>query len=1004
MADDRRRDEPRDTEPAEGVRILGAEEAAEALERADVAQRRGQHVPRYGDRPARPPIGPKPALRFPLGAHTDPADATAVRPARGTRYDPRPGPAWDEAPVSETGQEPEGGAWPTEAGWEEQGWEAGHEDVVAWTTGTVAAVPPREDVEEGAPEEGAAAPSWVDDFVGDDGDPWDGSWDEPTGGVGWADVRAAEELGAPAEVIDAHGEPLEDGRPHDEAIDETASGPDEGPTPGLGRLALRLFWRRERAPEAVIVEEDEDLGDDELDEFDEFDEFDEGDEDDEDDGNDHDVDGGAELGHDVDLTDGTVFDDVDLTGAPPLDAAARSDDDDRPGADRARFDEAAGWFEEVRDDDAIIAAPAPSAGVDRGAADLDVAWAPPAPEAEGSSSRPTHAVAPALDPMAVADLGGEPQAAPERDHTAGLGPERDASDPGLDLDDTADLEHPEDPHDIEDVEHPADPQDTDDVEHSQDIEDSEDIEDMERPADTEDLLHPDDREDVEDTEDMKRPGDTDDLPHPDDREDLADTEDLHRPEETEDLGHPDTADLDDSEGAGDTEAWDHTEDRDGDVAAELTDDGDVDAGPSEVDAPRPPLFDESGGWAEPAGKVFDFAGEPSGQVQLPHWTDPPTGELPRVLAGAADASGGPPSGSVPAAHWQAHEGRWGGGDGFDDLVNEDEAPVGAMDDQRPHHDDLFSFDEDDDVDGRHDGVAQATSARDARRAPPPRPSRPAAAPAEGGSGRSLGVATAVGVAVAALALGLFNLGPRYALAFVILILVMAIVELQKVVTRAGYRPAVLLGIVATACYPLAVYWRGLEAYPLLLALTVVTALVWHLSGAAGDARVVESVGVTVLGIAWVGGLGSFAALLLAQRDGVGMLTTAVLAAVAYDLGGLAVGRTLGSTPLSAASPTKTREGLLGGIGAVFLVLLLVGLVGLAPFDDPGSALKIALLAAFAAPLGDLCESLVKRDLGVKDMGSLLPEHGGIFDRFDALLFVVPAVYYGAVLFSLGPFA
>jgi phosphatidate cytidylyltransferase len=67
--------------------------------------------------------------------------------------------------------------------------------------------------------------------------------------------------------------------------------------------------------------------------------------------------------------------------------------------------------------------------------------------------------------------------------------------------------------------------------------------------------------------------------------------------------------------------------------------------------------------------------------------------------------------------------------------------------------------------------------------------------------------------------------------------------------------------------------------------------------------------------------------------------------------------------------------------------------GVFPFDEASEGLKLGVLVALVAPLGDLSESLVKRDLGVKDMGSVLPGHGGLLDRFDALLFVLPAVWY-----------
>jgi phosphatidate cytidylyltransferase len=233
---------------------------------------------------------------------------------------------------------------------------------------------------------------------------------------------------------------------------------------------------------------------------------------------------------------------------------------------------------------------------------------------------------------------------------------------------------------------------------------------------------------------------------------------------------------------------------------------------------------------------------------------------------------------------------------------------------------------------------------------------------------------------------------------------MAAVEYFNAVRRAGYQAATLLGIVATAAFPLAVYWKGVAAYPLMAAVLVIAALCWHLAEAEADARVVESVGLTLLGVGWIGGLGSFAALMLAPTTtphGTGFLITAVLATVAYDAGGFFVGRAAGTRPLSEASPNKTVEGLVGGIVvSVVVVAVVVGGFGLAPFDSFGDAVTVALAAAAVAWLGDLSESLVKRDLGIKDMSGVLPGHGGVFDRIDAMLFVMPAVYYAAVAFHL----
>ena len=159
---------------------------------------------------------------------------------------------------------------------------------------------------------------------------------------------------------------------------------------------------------------------------------------------------------------------------------------------------------------------------------------------------------------------------------------------------------------------------------------------------------------------------------------------------------------------------------------------------------------------------------------------------------------------------------------------------------------------------------------------------------------------------------------------------------------------------------------------------------------------------TLLGVGWVGVLGSFAALMLAcptratRRPGIGILLVAVLGTVGYDVGGFVVGRNAGTRPLSAASPNKTVEGLIGGDRSAPSSSRVVAASpdrAVQPTADFGDALLVGVAVAVAAPLGDLCESLIKRDLDVKDMGTILPGHGGLLDRFDALLFVLPTVYY-----------
>lgn len=99
------------------------------------------------------------------------------------------------------------------------------------------------------------------------------------------------------------------------------------------------------------------------------------------------------------------------------------------------------------------------------------------------------------------------------------------------------------------------------------------------------------------------------------------------------------------------------------------------------------------------------------------------------------------------------------------------------------------------------------------------------------------------------------------------------------------------------------------------------------------------------------------------------------------------------------SPHKTWEGLIGG--TVFAVLASAAITGQVHPFTPAKAAILGLVAAVVAPVGDLCESLIKRDLGLKDMGSLLPGHGGVLDRVDALLFVLPATYYLVRVLHLG---
>ncbi|HET6952654.1 MAG TPA: phosphatidate cytidylyltransferase [Acidimicrobiales bacterium] len=337
------------------------------------------------------------------------------------------------------------------------------------------------------------------------------------------------------------------------------------------------------------------------------------------------------------------------------------------------------------------------------------------------------------------------------------------------------------------------------------------------------------------------------------------------------------------------------------------------------------------------------------------------------------APGPPPEPEVP-------------GPGYDDGYSDD---TYADDYDETYADELY---EDEAYD---EGVAGYPEPRGGM-VPPPRPSRRGA---RRSSDRDLRSAVVVAVAFAAVALGLFKvLGPLGGMLVAVPVLAYAAYEYFVAVNTAGFEAPMPVGVAAVAGLAIAGYNYGEGALPLVLVLAVAVSFLWYLVGAGGD-RPVANVGVTLLGVGWIGLFGAYAGLLLADPagNGVALLLAALIPTIGYDVGALFVGRSAGSRPLSAASPNKTIEGLAGGMVVAVVAAVVFAAVGVAPFDDWQEGLKLGVLVALVAPLGDLAESIVKRDLGIKDMGSILPGHGGLLDRFDALLFVLPAVWYLARL-------
>jgi phosphatidate cytidylyltransferase len=188
----------------------------------------------------------------------------------------------------------------------------------------------------------------------------------------------------------------------------------------------------------------------------------------------------------------------------------------------------------------------------------------------------------------------------------------------------------------------------------------------------------------------------------------------------------------------------------------------------------------------------------------------------------------------------------------------------------------------------------------------------------------------------------------------------------------------------------------------ILFASVAATMLWLLLSGTLDSAPMPNASATMLGVVYVGLMGSYAGLILRERHGVSTMFTLALCTVGYDVVGLLAGSAVGRSPLIRwVSPNKTVEGLLAGMAAAFGLACLMNIAHVAPWNDKWiHTIQLGLTIAVAAPIGDLVESMLKRSLGVKDMGDLLPGHGGVLDRFDAFLFVLPSVYYLGLLLNV----
>ncbi|MEU5688010.1 phosphatidate cytidylyltransferase [Streptomyces venezuelae] len=277
--------------------------------------------------------------------------------------------------------------------------------------------------------------------------------------------------------------------------------------------------------------------------------------------------------------------------------------------------------------------------------------------------------------------------------------------------------------------------------------------------------------------------------------------------------------------------------------------------------------------------------------------------------------------------------------------------------------------------------------------PPPAP----AAPQKKSAGRDLGAAIGVGVGLGAVIIASLFIVKAVFIGVIAVAVVVGLWELtSRLEERKGIKAPLVPLAVGGAAMVVAGYVRGTEGAWVAMALTALAVLVWRMT--EPPEGYLKDVTAGVFAAFYVPFLATFVALMLTADDGPQRVLTFLLLTVVSDTGAYAIGWRFGKHKLAPRiSPGKTREGLVGAV----TFAMAAGALCLQFLIDDGvwwQGLVIGFAVAASATLGDLGESMIKRDLGIKDMGTLLPGHGGIMDRLDSLLPTAPVVWLLLVAF------
>jgi phosphatidate cytidylyltransferase len=259
------------------------------------------------------------------------------------------------------------------------------------------------------------------------------------------------------------------------------------------------------------------------------------------------------------------------------------------------------------------------------------------------------------------------------------------------------------------------------------------------------------------------------------------------------------------------------------------------------------------------------------------------------------------------------------------------------------------------------------------------------------AGRNLSLAVGSAVVLAVLFLAVAFVSAWALVAFIAVLIVIAMLEVDAALRTTQLRPPSAVVLIGGVAMLVAAYLYGPVGQLSALAATFFGVVLWSLADHR-DARPLHSAGGALMIGLWIPFLASFLPLLLRRDGGQWYVVITVALTAVSDIAAYGFGSQLGRHKLApAVSPGKTWEGFVGGV-ITTMVVAGVGAPLIVADLSVGRAMALGALVAVVATVGDLAESAIKRSLGIKDLGRLLPGHGGMMDRVDAMLFTLPVAH------------